>query len=156
VTRPTDLDAPSWELLCRGPLTIWLALSVVDSAVDSPAGESAAFEAGIGRARERCDGDEFALAWLREARAPTAAQRRGVASADLEELVRRLEQIRQVLDQQCTADEASRLKRLLIVIGTNVARAANESVAGSRVAISQPEEQFLYRARRALGLLPPR
>jgi hypothetical protein len=155
MTRPSEVDASSWELLCRAPLTIWLALTLVDSTVDSPAREAAAFEAALERARGRCADDALLRAVLQQARPPSCAQRHGTAAADVEELLRRLEQVRAVIDEHCAADAAERFKRVLIDMGQCIARAANESVLGSRLAISQSEERFLYRARRALGLLPP-
>jgi len=155
MTRPANLDAASWELLCRAPLTIWVALSLVDTTVDSPAREAAAFQAALERARRRCANDALLGAVLRDARTPSAAQRLGTAAGDVDELLRRLEQVREIVDEHCAADEAERFKRVLIDMGLTIARAANESVMGGRLSISQPEERFLYRARRALGLLPP-
>ncbi|MCC6527207.1 MAG: hypothetical protein IT373_31450 [Polyangiaceae bacterium] len=148
------LDASSWALLCHAPLTLWLAMSGVDPAVDSPDKEADAFDTAIEKEKARCS-DELVRAVLAEAVAPSGSQRRGLVAVDPESLLGELERVRAVLDERCSAEHARAFKRALVKIGYAIAQASCESVIPTHSGVSQPEERFLARTRRALGLLPP-
>lgn len=146
------LDAGSWDLLCHAPLAIWLAMSAVDTVVDSPRLEADAFDAALAKAKQRAEDDPLLLAVLDDAVPPSNPQRRAVAFVDPAHLLDQLERVHAVLERSCGADEAKRFGRSLLRFGYDVAAASCESLTGAGIGVSQAEERFLARARRALGL----
>ena len=147
-----DLDAGSWEHLCRAPLTMWLAMSGVDTVVDSPEREADAYEQSIEKEKRRHADDPLVQAVLAAAPRLTGPQRRATATVDPDALLRELAHVREILDHHFDPEQTKRFARVVMAIGYDVAGAANESLTGVGMGVSQPEEHFLAQAQRALGL----
>jgi hypothetical protein len=152
VTARDRLGNDGWALLTHGPLTMWLGMSVVDTFTDSPAREARAFDEAKATAAVEHAESEIVQALLAEAHGPSKLQRERRVSVSEAELLKQLAALGALLDERLTAAEARAVKELLVSFGEQIARASGESLAGSPITMSQAEEDFLRRAREALGL----
>ncbi len=131
---------------------MWLGMSVVDTVMGSPKKEAEGFQAAVREAKARHAHSHLINAVLAAAREPSGVQRRGFSAASPEELLARLRRVAKGLDERVSVGDAREFKEFLIEFGRRVARASSESVAGSRMKVSQLEERFLQQAAVALGL----
>lgn len=152
MTTKQQLTAVQWDILAHAPLAMWLGVSGVDPLVASLEKEYLAFDAAGQDLRRRYASNELVCGIIADAHRPSEPQRKGMATVDINEILASLKKTAEVLAMLPSAAEAGEFKQFLVKFGEKIARASSESVVDPRLTISQAEDEFLRKARLALGL----
>jgi len=152
VTSKQQLTAAQWDVLTHAPLALWLGVSGADPLVASLEQEYLAFDKASRDLQQRYASNELVRAVIAEAHRPNEPQRKGRSTVDVGDLLSTLEKTARILATLASPQEALEFKEFLLRFGDRIARASSESVVDSRLTISQAEEEFLRKARVALGL----
>lgn len=152
MTTKQQLTAAQWDILTHAPLALWLGVSGADPLVASLEREYLAFDKASHALQQRYASNELVCAVIAEAHRPSEPQRKGRCTIDVGDLLSTLEKTAKILAALPSPQEALEFKEFLLRFGDRIARASSESVVDSRLAISQAEDEFLRKARIALGL----
>lgn len=151
MTTKDQLTQQQWDILIHAPLGVWLGVSGCDPFVGSLEREFEAFGEAARLLAQRYGENELVVTVLAVAARPTEAQRKGRATVDLAEVLAGLRRVGEVLGSLPAQQEAAGFKRCLLDFGDKIARATSEAVVDTRATVSQAEEDFLRKARAALG-----
>jgi hypothetical protein len=143
------IGKPSWALLCRAPLTVWLGIASADSIAGSLRKEAQAFEDALVDGTRRFEHNAIVKGVAIQANRPSDSQRHGRSVASPNRLLKSLRRVSMVLDRQCEVHDAEEFRKFLLDFGWTVARASSESPLGG-CKVSVQEERFLYQVAHAL------
>ena len=152
MTTKQQLNAAQWDVLAHAPLAVWLGVSGVDPLVDSLEEEYATFDTAARDLADRYSSNELVCGVIAEAHRPSEPQRKGRTTVDIGEVLAALKKAAEAVSSVATPSEALEFKEFLIRFGERIARASSESVIDDHLTISQAEDEFLRKARVALGL----